>query len=176
MPACTAMRNTGGPTPDVCVFPCLRCTPNGRISPPVLTRLGPPACLTSMHPLATREPVAEFRLLGRVPFEAFLALQSRLVYEAGGSGRAEDCRAAVRASGLDHRRPGRLAGAHPVHQRPAQARATGHPLDQPGRRLRAARSRPVGRLSDRAAEAARAGPWASTCGDCSGGLSTVLPN
>ena len=36
------------------------------------------------RPLADREPVAEFRLLGRVPFEAFLALQSRLVYEAGG--------------------------------------------------------------------------------------------
>ena len=36
------------------------------------------------RPLATREPVAEFRLLGRVPFDAFLALQSRLVYEAGG--------------------------------------------------------------------------------------------
>jgi len=36
------------------------------------------------QPDATREPVAEFRLLGRVPFDAFLALQSRLVYEAGG--------------------------------------------------------------------------------------------
>jgi lipoyl(octanoyl) transferase len=36
------------------------------------------------RPGATREPVAEFRLLGRVPFEAFRALQSRLVYEAGG--------------------------------------------------------------------------------------------
>lgn len=34
--------------------------------------------------LTTRGPVAEFRLLGRVPFEALLALQSRLVYEAGG--------------------------------------------------------------------------------------------
>lgn len=33
---------------------------------------------------AARDPVAEFRLLGRVPFAAFLALQSRLVYEAGG--------------------------------------------------------------------------------------------
>lgn len=29
-------------------------------------------------------PAAEFRLLGRVPFDALLALQSRLVYEAGG--------------------------------------------------------------------------------------------
>ena len=34
--------------------------------------------------LAIREPGAEFRLLGRVPFDAFLGLQSRLVYEAGG--------------------------------------------------------------------------------------------
>jgi lipoyl(octanoyl) transferase len=30
------------------------------------------------------EPVVEFRLLGRLPFEAGLALQNRLVYEAGG--------------------------------------------------------------------------------------------
>jgi len=33
---------------------------------------------------AARDPVAEFRLLGRVPLEAFLTLQRRLVYEAGG--------------------------------------------------------------------------------------------
>ena len=32
----------------------------------------------------TSEPAAEFRLLGRVPFDALLSLQSRLVYEAGG--------------------------------------------------------------------------------------------
>ncbi|NLF72733.1 MAG: hypothetical protein GX575_27170 [Candidatus Anammoximicrobium sp.] len=36
------------------------------------------------RPAAAREPVAEFRLLGRVPFNAFLTLQNRLVYEAGG--------------------------------------------------------------------------------------------
>lgn len=36
------------------------------------------------QPSASSEPAAEFRLLGRVPFDALLALQSRLVYEAGG--------------------------------------------------------------------------------------------
>jgi len=40
--------------------------------------------LDQQRPAVISEPCAEFRLLGRVPFDAFLSFQNRLVYEAGG--------------------------------------------------------------------------------------------
>ena len=40
----------------------------------------------SRHQLDTRKPVVEIHLFGSVEFEAGLALQQRLVYEAAGRG------------------------------------------------------------------------------------------
>jgi hypothetical protein len=51
----------------------------------ILDSDGDETLLTKLqHSFDRLDTVAEFRLLGRVPFEAAAALQERLVYEAGG--------------------------------------------------------------------------------------------
>lgn len=56
----------------------------GQASPGYRTSAGIVLMTDLQHPCERREAMAEFRLLGRVSFEAAAALQSRLVYEAGG--------------------------------------------------------------------------------------------
>ena len=159
--------------PKATVFPrslVWRCplTVESRVLRP--TRVGNTRMPDQQHPLATREPVAEVRLLGRVPFEAFLTLQSRLVYEAGGL--AEPRIVVLLCEHPDLITVGRAGSRGHIRftNDQLQARATGHPLDQPGRWLRAARSRPIGRLSDRAAGSAGLDrgrvPAAIAAGDC----------
>ena len=126
--------------------------------------------------LTTPEPVAEFRLLGRVPFEALLALQSRLVYEAGGLDQPRIV--VLLCEHPDLITVGRAGsqGAHPVHGTISSSTSNWASAGSAGVAVACCTLRASWPSIRSCRWGCWVGPWASTCGDCSGGLSMGLPN